>query len=164
MWSPETHSVLAAPFPVNAAATTADIANLSRIAKVLTAPLLEAHRQITLHITAWPRLRTSTTPEILAPFVPPEPIPLLDHIPADQHSGATCQHTTDTLRLGEMATGIEKHYHNLTHITHINHLSDIIPATPPDDHHVPHHPYECTNDAMQLHDIMLPADAREFDP
>lgn len=163
MWTIELLGALSAPYHTDESASMADIASASKIATALTTPLLSAHRQITLHITAWPRSRTITPPEILAPTDPTEPLPLLDHIPADQHLGATDQHTSDALRVGDTSSAVERHYRDLAHIIHIQTTSDILPATPPDNQCTPHCPYACADDAMQIPDMMHPEDARKFD-
>ena len=162
MWSNDLHRTLITPHSIDDAATMADRTNAGEIASALTAPLRAAHRQIIHHITAWPRSRTSSAPETLANADPIDPLPLLDHIPADQHMSATNQHTIDSLRLGDSSDAIDRHYRRFAHILHTNTTSDILPASP-DDQYYMHDPYACADAAMQMPDTLHPADAREYD-
>ena len=153
-WSPSLFATLLAPQTLETVATMDTRSKYIKIAARLTKPLLTAYRAITKHITAFPYSRTACPPErVDANARTPEPLPLMDHLPPDNHVGSTDQHTIDTLG-STHARDLE-----LSHIHHIHSTSALLisPTAPT------HMTYDYTDYADLPLDLESPDDGRIFD-
>lgn len=135
------------------------------IAATLTKPLLKAYRQITAHLTT----TLSKTPSYIPAPVPIEALPLLDHLPADNHKGSTSQHPMVAIspHPGGRETGSVCH-NDFLHVQPITTSTHLLPLTPDEADHnsCPDFDNNDPTDAytpMYLHNCLFTDDGRLYD-